>query len=69
MALGASAGLPALLEGGVVYLAKLAALAASLVVFEVSIAKMRVFRVGEFLGGALMLGFLGTLLLFVSRSM
>jgi formate hydrogenlyase subunit 4 len=69
MALGASAGLPALLEGGVVYLAKLAILAASLVVFEVSIAKMRVFRVGEFLGGALMLGFLGTLLLFVSRSM
>ena len=39
------------------------------VVFEVTIAKMRVFRVGEFLGGALMLGFLGTLLLFVSRSM
>ena len=39
----------------------------ALVVFEVTIAKMRVFRVGEFLGGALMLGFLGTLLLFVSR--
>ena len=40
-----------------------------LAVFETSIAKMRVFRVGEFLGGALMLGFLGTLLLFVSRGM
>jgi formate hydrogenlyase subunit 4 len=39
-----------------------------LVVFETSIAKMRVFRVPEFLGVALMLGLLGTLLLFVSRS-
>jgi hypothetical protein len=38
-------------------------------VFEVTVAKLRVFRVGEFLGGALMLGFLATLLLFVSRSM
>ena len=69
MAQGVAAGLPALLQGGVVYLVKLAILAAALVVFEVNIAKMRVFRVGEFLGGALMLGFLGTLLLFVSRSM
>ena len=34
-----------------------------------SIAKMRVFRVPEFLGAALMLGLLGTLLLFVSRSL
>jgi formate hydrogenlyase subunit 4 len=39
-----------------------------LAVFETSIAKMRVFRVPEFLGAALMLGLLGTLLLFVSRS-
>jgi formate hydrogenlyase subunit 4 len=39
-----------------------------LVLFETSIAKMRVFRVPEFLGAALMLGLLGTLLLFVSRS-
>ena len=69
MAQGVAAGLPALLQGGVVYLVKLAILAAALVVLEVNIAKMRVFRVGEFLGGALMLGFLGTLLLFVSRSM
>ena len=36
-----------------------------LALFETSIAKMRVFRVGEFLGAALMLGLLGTLLLFV----
>ena len=32
-------------------------------------AKMRVFRVPEFLGAALMLGLLATLLLFVSRSL
>jgi formate hydrogenlyase subunit 4 len=36
--------------------------------FETVIAKMRVFRVPEFLGVALMLGLLATLLLFVSRS-
>jgi formate hydrogenlyase subunit 4 len=35
--------------------------------FETTIAKMRVFRVPEFLGAALMLGLLGTLLRFVSR--
>ena len=39
-----------------------------MVVFETAIAKMRVFRVPEFVGGALMLGLLGVLLLFVSRS-
>ena len=38
-------------------------------VFEMSIAKMRVFRVPNFLGGAFMLGLLGVLLLFVSRGM
>ena len=38
-------------------------------VFETSIAKMRVFRVPNFLGVALMLGLLGVLLLFVSRGM
>jgi hypothetical protein len=36
-------------------------------VFETAIAKMRVFRVPEFLGIALMLGLLATILLFVSR--
>jgi len=51
------------------YLAKLAAGGVLLGVFEVSIAKMRVFRVPEFLGAALMLGFLATLLLFVSRGL
>ncbi len=54
--------------GVVTYLGKLAAGGFLLVVFETSIAKMRVFRVPEFLGAALMLGLLGTLLLFVSRS-
>jgi formate hydrogenlyase subunit 4 len=38
-------------------------------VFESSIAKMRVFRVPEFLGIALMLGLLGVLLRFVSQGL
>ena len=49
-------------------LAKLAVGGFLLAVFETTIAKMRVFRVPDFLGAALMLGLLGTLLLFVSRS-
>ena len=55
--------------GGVTYIGKLAGLGLLLGVFETTIAKMRVFRVAEFLGIALMLGLLGTLLLFVSRSL
>jgi formate hydrogenlyase subunit 4 len=51
------------------FLAKLAGLAFLLALFETTIAKMRVFRVPEFLGAALMLGLLGTLFLFVSRSL
>jgi formate hydrogenlyase subunit 4 len=54
--------------GAVLYLGKLLTGAFLLVLFETSIAKMRVFRVPQFLGAALMLGLLGTLLLFVSRS-
>jgi len=54
--------------GAAAYLAKLFAGGFLLVLFETSIAKMRVFRVPDFLGIALMLGLLGTLLLFVSRS-
>jgi formate hydrogenlyase subunit 4 len=50
------------------YLAKIGVSGFGLVVFETSIAKMRVFRVPDFLGIALMLGLLGMLLLFVSRS-
>ena len=59
----------ALLTGVFAYLAKLAVGGFLLAVFETSIAKMRVFRVPEFLGAALMLGLLATLLLFVSRSL
>jgi formate hydrogenlyase subunit 4 len=51
------------------YVAKLASAGVLLGVFEVSIAKMRVFRVPNFLGAALMLGLLGVLLLFVSQGM
>ena len=59
----------ALLIGVAAYIAKLAAGGFLLAVFETSIAKMRVFRVPEFMGVALMLGLLATLLLFVSRSL
>jgi formate hydrogenlyase subunit 4 len=59
----------ALAIGIVSYLVKLAVGGVLLAIFETSIAKMRVFRVPEFLGAALMLGLLATLLLFVSRSL
>lgn len=55
--------------GMAAYLGKLAVGGVLLAMFETSIAKMRVFRVPDFLGAALMLGLLGTLLLFVSRSL
>jgi formate hydrogenlyase subunit 4 len=51
------------------YLVKLTIGGVLLAVFEVSIAKMRVFRVPNFLGAAFMLGLLGVLLLFVSQGM
>jgi formate hydrogenlyase subunit 4 len=54
--------------GAVSYLVKLLLGGFLLVLFETSIAKMRVFRVPDFLGIALMLGLLGTLLRFVSGS-
>jgi formate hydrogenlyase subunit 4 len=57
------------LIGAGIYVAKLAFAGAALGTFETSIAKMRVFRVPNFLGAALMLGLLGALLLFVSRSL
>jgi formate hydrogenlyase subunit 4 len=60
-------GLGAYVAGLGIYAAKLAAAGFMLAVFETVIAKMRVFRVSDFLGAALMLGFLATLLLFVSR--
>jgi len=54
--------------GAGAYIAKLALAGFLLALFETATAKMRVFRVPQFLGAALMLGLLGTLLLFVSRS-
>jgi formate hydrogenlyase subunit 4 len=68
--LAAATGGPAAYALGVMtYLAKLAAGGFLLALFETAIAKMRVFRVPEFMGAALMLGLLGTLLLFVSLSL
>jgi formate hydrogenlyase subunit 4 len=52
-----------------VFIAKMAALAFALAVFESAIAKMRVFRVPEFLGAALLLGLLGAVFLFVSTGL
>jgi formate hydrogenlyase subunit 4 len=63
------AGISSLAAGALLYLGKLAVGGSLLALFETSIAKMRVFRVPEFLGAALMLGLLATLLLFVSRSL
>jgi len=63
----AGQGFAAYLLGLAVYAAKLASGGFLLAVFETAIAKMRVFRVPDFLGAALMLGLLATLLLFVSR--
>jgi formate hydrogenlyase subunit 4 len=60
-------GFAAYLAGLGAYAAKLAAGGFLLAVFETAIAKMRVFRVSDFMGAALMLGLLATLLLFVSR--
>jgi formate hydrogenlyase subunit 4 len=63
------AGAEALAISLLAYLLKLAIGGFLLAVFETSVAKMRVFRVPEFLGAALMLGLLATLLLFVSGSL
>ena len=64
----AAAALPTLVVGIAAYVGKLAVGGFLLGLFETSIAKMRVFRVPEFLGVALMLGLLATLLRFVSGS-
>jgi formate hydrogenlyase subunit 4 len=63
---GAGATPPMLALGIAAYFGKLAVGGFLLALFEISIAKMRVFRVPEFLGIALMLGLLATLLRFVS---
>lgn len=63
----AGAGVALYLLGAGAYLLKLMLGGALLAIFETLIAKMRVFRVPDFLGAALMLGLLATLLLFVSK--
>jgi formate hydrogenlyase subunit 4 len=60
-------GFAAYLVGLAAYVAKLAVAGTLLAVFETAVAKMRVFRVSDFLGAALMLGLLAALLRFVSR--
>ena len=66
---GAEANPPTIALGLAAYMGKLAVGGFLLALFETAIAKMRVFRVPAFLGAALMLGLLATLLLFVSRSL
>ena len=61
-------GIGSYVVAAVAYAGKLALVGVLLALFETAIAKMRVFRVPEFLGAAVMLGLLGTLLLFVSRT-
>jgi formate hydrogenlyase subunit 4 len=63
------AGAQAIAIGVASHVAKLAAGGVLLALFETTIAKMRVFRVPEFLGVALMLGLLAALLRFVSGSL
>jgi formate hydrogenlyase subunit 4 len=53
--------------GAAAYVAKLAVAGVLLALLETATAKMRVFRVPDFLGAAFMMGILGVLLLFVSR--
>ncbi len=67
---GIEAATPAaILLGLGAWAVKLAVGGALLALFETSIAKMRVFRVSDFMGAGLMLGLLAVLLLFVSRSL
>jgi formate hydrogenlyase subunit 4 len=63
----AQAGIVLSWPGGLVlWLAKLVGFAVALGLFEVSTAKMRVFRVPEFLGVAMLLGLLSAIFLFVA---
>ena len=63
----ASAGPGAWAVGLAIYVLKLAFGAILLGSWEASIAKMRIFRVSEFLGGAFVFAFLAILLAFVTR--
>jgi formate hydrogenlyase subunit 4 len=57
-----------IMVGLLAYLAKLAVGAAALALFEVTIAKMRVFRATEFLGGALLLALLATIFRLIAET-
>jgi formate hydrogenlyase subunit 4 len=63
------AGLDQLGQAAGAWMAKLVGCAFLLGTFEISIAKMRVFRVPQFVGAALMLGLLAALLRLVSGSL
>jgi formate hydrogenlyase subunit 4 len=65
----AGAGVAALGLGVVVWGAKMLLGAVLLGLFETSIAKMRVFRVSEFLAAAVLLGLLATIFLYVSKGL
>ena len=65
----ADASVARMVFGALLYVGKLTVLGFLLAVFETAIAKMRVFRIPEFLGAALMLALLATLLRFVSGSL
>ncbi len=65
----AGTGFSTHLAGLLAYAGKLAGAGLMLALFETSVAKMRVFRVSDFLGVALMLGLLATLLRFMSRGL
>jgi formate hydrogenlyase subunit 4 len=58
-----------LFTGFISYVGKLLFIGCLLAVFETSIAKMRVFRVPQFIGTALMMALLAVLLMFVTRSL
>jgi formate hydrogenlyase subunit 4 len=59
----------AIAVGLATYAVKLGVGAVLLGVFETSIAKMRVFRLAEFLGGAFLLGILAAMFLYVSQGL
>lgn len=62
-------GRDALVLGGLAYLGKVVAACVALGLFEMTIAKLRVFRAPDFIGAALMLGLLAVLLRFVSTGL
>lgn len=62
------AGAVGVVVGMAAFLAKAFVLGSVLAFFETSIAKMRVFRYADFLGGALLLGLLATIFLYVSEA-